>query len=111
MFCLVSGKAQMESYSYEVFSNEINKDLTLIEFWHETCSACVLSESFLAELKEAYKAKCSVGKINISEENNLIKTYNISKLPTFILFKNSVVLDRIDGYKKNEIEKMIRNHI
>jgi thioredoxin 1 len=83
----------------------------LLEFWSSSCSSCVEAEKFLLKLEQIYNKKCSFIKISIDQATQLIDQYSISKLPTFILFNNSVEQVRIVGFKnkEKEIEKTIRN--
>lgn len=86
--------------------------LTLVEFWDKNCYACFLAQEYLEDLEKAYKERCVIAKINILEEAQVIEIYSIKLLPTFILFKEGIVLGKIEGFrKKDNIEKLIRSHI
>jgi len=85
--------------------------LSLIEFFSEECYACFLAESFLVELEKAYENKCKIAKLNVIEHKQIISVYNINKLPTFVLFNNFKELNRGVGFRKSDIEKMIRFYI
>jgi thioredoxin-like negative regulator of GroEL len=100
----------MKDLSLEEFEETIKSSTsTLIEFWSPACFACIDAETFLLKLEQAYKNRCNLAKVNV-EQSDLIATYNLIKLPTFILFKNSVELARVTGYKnkENDIERIIR---
>jgi thioredoxin-like negative regulator of GroEL len=84
----------------------------LIEFWSPLCTVCIKAESFLNKLEQAYKGKIILAKINIDNSAQLNELYSINKLPTFILFKNSVELVRVTGFKNEiELEKAIRQYV
>lgn len=85
--------------------------LSLIEFFSNDCYACFLAEPFLVELEKAYENKCKISKLNVIEYKQVISVYNINKLPTFILFNNFRELNRIVGFRKSDIEKMIRFYL
>lgn len=86
--------------------------LTLVEFWSCSCYACFLAQYHLEQLEKAYCNRCDISKINVTEEAKIIDTYSIKILPTFILFKDSIELERVEGFRnKDIIEKMIRLHL
>jgi thioredoxin-like negative regulator of GroEL len=93
--------------------NEIGTltSLTLVEFWSTSCHACVLAEPFLLTLEEAYKGRCAIAKLNVFEEAQVIDIYNIKILPTFLLFNDMGCIDKVEGFKKDFIEKAIRSHL
>lgn len=100
----------MKNLSFKSFEEVIKSNTpTLIEFWSPTCFSCIDAEKFLLKLEQAYENRCNLAKVNI-EQGRLITTHNLTKLPTFILFKNSVELARVTGYKnkENDIERIIR---
>lgn len=101
----------MKNSSYSEFKLLIS-ELTLVEFWEQSCIPCQHAEKYLEILQHAYQGKCNIIKINILEEAHLIEIFSITKLPTFILFRNSVEIERVLGFKnKDLVEKMIRSHL
>jgi thioredoxin-like negative regulator of GroEL len=84
---------------------------TLVEFWSPVCNVCEKAEKYLEELEYAYQNKIHVSKINVNDELQLLELYSIRRIPTFVLFKNSIELARTVGFKDgNDLEKVIRTH-
>jgi len=84
----------------------------LIEFWSSSCIACDKAETFLKKLNEVYRSKVIIAKIDVLNNLDLVKKYDVLKVPTFILFKDSNELHRIVGFKNDvEFEKQIRPFI
>jgi len=103
----------MKELTLEEFYTAINSPiLVLIEFWSRQCIYCEKAEEYLIELEQAYKVRIIIAKVNVEMIFQLASMYSISRLPTFILFKNSIEVTRIIGYKnKNDIERLIRLYI
>jgi thioredoxin 1 len=84
----------------------------LVEFWSPVCNVCEKAEKYLEKLEQAYKDKIIVVKVNVNDDLQLLELYNIRRIPTFVLFRNSLELARVVGFKSDdEIEKTIRNII
>jgi thioredoxin-like negative regulator of GroEL len=100
----------MIDLNQEAFNRQI-KEFALIEFWSSACSVCDKAEVYLDKLVKAYGSKIFIAKTNLDKTAQFIETYSISKLPTFILFRNSLEIARIQGFRnEQDIEKMIRQH-
>jgi thioredoxin 1 len=100
----------MKNLSYEEFKIVVSsKTPVLIEFWSPACFACDKAESYLLKLENAYKNKINIAKININDFVDLIEMYSVSKLPTFILFKETKELMRVVGFGNGDLlEREIR---
>jgi len=80
------------------FEHVINNHKTiLIDFWAEWCRPCKIFSSILDEVSD--ETGIWVGKINV--DNELIKPveYQITSIPTTILFKSGKQVKRIVGAK------------
>lgn len=103
----------MKNLTLEEFNSSIKSFVpTFIEFWSPLCTVCMKAEGFLNKLEQAYKDKIVLAKINIDDSVQLNEIYSINKLPTFILFKNSIELVRVTGFKNEiELERAIRQYV
>ena len=101
----------MKNLSFEEFKVAIDSVLpVLIEFWSPACFACDKAEPYLIKLENAYKSKFTVAKTNINDAVQLVDMFSISKLPTFILFKETKELMRVVGFGNGDLlEREIRN--
>ncbi|MCI8291765.1 MAG: thioredoxin, partial [Clostridia bacterium] len=69
---------------------------------------CKMLSPIIAEIAEEYNDKVKVGKVNVDEQRNLAIKYQISSIPTLILFKNGQVKNMIVGFQsKSQIVKML----
>jgi len=92
--------------------NEIIKESkipTLVYFWSVNCKVCEDSNLFMFELQDAYKEKLKIVKVNLDKEFELVKRFGIDRVPVFFVFKNSIQVSRINGFRdKNKLEKELR---
>jgi thioredoxin 1 len=69
--------------------------LKVLDFYATWCKPCKLIDSYLDEaLKEV---EFTVEKINVDKEEDLVQQYKIKAVPTLIVFKDDVQVDRITG--------------
>ncbi|HIT34459.1 MAG TPA: thioredoxin [Candidatus Faecousia intestinigallinarum] len=81
----------------------------LVDFWATWCGPCRMLAPIIAEIAEEYAGEIKVGKVNVDEEMGLAGQYQISSIPTVMLFKDGKAVQTSVGYRpKAELEAMLR---
>ena len=84
----------------------------LVDFWAPWCGPCRSVAPIVDDLATQYKDKIKVAKINVDESSQVAMKYQITSIPTFILFKNGEVADRVLGaLPRSEFVKFIDRNI
>ena len=85
------------------FEKEIlnRNGLALVDFYADWCGPCKMVAPVIQEIAEE-RQDIAVGKINVDESYELAAKYNVSSIPTIILFKNGEEINRIVGYRPKE---------
>lgn len=60
----------------------------LVDFFAEWCNPCRMMGPLVAKVAEEYEGRIKVGKCNIDENMELARTYRISSIPAFVVFKD-----------------------
>ena len=82
----------------------------LVDFFATWCGPCKMIAPIIVEIAERYEGKVKVGKVNVDDENELAMKYQISSIPTLVLFKDGKVANtKIGLCSKSEIENMINS--
>ena len=79
------------------FDSAIAEGVTLVDFWAEWCGPCRMIAPVISELAEEYAGKVNVGKINVDNETELAQRFNVSSIPSLIIFKNGDEVNRFIG--------------
>jgi len=93
------------------FQNEVlnHKGLVLVDFYADWCGPCKMTSPIIEELANEVK-EIKFVKVNVDENADLASQYNISSIPTFLIFKDGKIIHQFVGARGrdgflSEIEK------
>jgi thioredoxin 1 len=71
----------------------------LVDFWAEWCMPCKALGPTIDELATEYAGKAKVGKLDTDSNQSISARYQISAIPTVILFKDGEVVEKFVGLR------------
>jgi len=106
-----SNVAQVSDATFEgdILKSEVP---VLVDFWAPWCGPCRSVAPIVDDLANVYAGKLKVAKINVDESTAVATKYQITSIPTFIVFKNGEVADRALGaLPRSEFVKLIDRNL
>ena len=71
----------------------------LVDFWAEWCGPCKMIAPVLSEIATEYAGKITVAKLNVDDNPDAARRFDVMSIPTLIVFQGGVPKKRLIGAK------------
>jgi thioredoxin 1 len=71
----------------------------LVDFWAEWCGPCKMIAPTLAEIANEQKGKLAIGKLNVDDNPDTARRFDVMSIPTLLVFKDGQQVKRLVGAK------------
>lgn len=93
------------------FNDVISQGVVLVDFSADWCGPCRMLAPILDMLAKELEGRVTVVKVDVDESQSIASQYDISSVPTLLLFKDGELKQRMVGLKdfaslKNLIEEL-----
>ena len=98
----------------ENWDNEVLKSDTpvLVDFWATWCGPCRMVAPVLDQIASEMDGKVRIAKLDVDANQKIAYQFGVSSIPTFILFKNGQMADRMMGaMPKSAFENFITRNL
>jgi thioredoxin 1 len=91
----------VQELTVDLFQDEVlGADVpVLVDFWSPGCGPCRLQDAVLKELVTEGKGRFQVKRINVWDEPELATRFQISAVPTLLIFDHGEVVRSLVGYQ------------
>ncbi|MDX1533878.1 MAG: thioredoxin [Nitrosopumilaceae archaeon] len=101
---LAAQKEAQEQSQAEVLELDMNSfdstisgnNLVLVDFWSEWCGPCRAMHPIFDRMAKKYR-QIKFGRVNVDQNQPIAQRFQVQAIPTFIMFKNGEVVDRMMG--------------
>jgi thioredoxin 1 len=89
----------------ESFHKEIETGLTLVDFFADWCGPCRMLTPILEKLVKEVEGKATIAKLDIDKAQKIAAHFQVTSVPTLILFKDGKEVGRIVGLRDHDAVK------
>ena len=91
-------KLNKENFEKEILNGN---GTALVDFYADWCGPCKMLAPIIEEIS-AEHADILVGKINVDDSPELAAQYQITNIPTVLVFRDGKVINRSVGFKSKQ---------
>lgn len=100
----------VQHFDTNSFNEAIRSGTTLVDFWATWCGPCRMQAPILDAFEKEMGSVVKVGKVDVDEQPDLAQRYNISGIPTIIVFKDGMEVGRAVGVTDlNALKRLVDN--
>lgn len=89
----------------ENFEQGISSGLTLVDFYADWCGPCRMLTPVLEEVAKEIEGKAVIAKIDIDQAQRTASMFQVTSIPTLILFKDGKEAGRLVGLRDKDTIK------
>ena len=94
------------------FEQDTAKGLVLIDFWATWCGPCRMQSPGVENLSETMEDQVSFFKLDVDQNPDTAKKFQIMSIPTLMIKKDGEVVDKVIGYhSKEQLQKVLEQYM
>ena len=99
---MVADHAKVLTLTDKNFQQQTKNKVVLVDFWATWCAPCRMMAPVLNDVASQLSGNSHVGKVDIEKYQSLAQKFKVKSIPTLILFKNGVEINRFVGIKSKD---------
>jgi len=93
----------IKNLNYLNFKDSIQSGVSLVDYWAYWCIPCLTQDPILIEIAKEIGEKALIAKVDINDNKVIANEQKVKNIPTLILYKNGIEIQRFSGIQSKEI--------
>ncbi|MCH9627587.1 MAG: Thioredoxin [Chlamydiales bacterium] len=93
------------------FEDGISQGVVLVDFYADWCGPCRMLTPVVEELAQEMTGKMTVAKVDTDQSVNVAAKFEVTSIPTLILFKDGQIVKRVVGLKDLDALRSMVNEV
>lgn len=89
----------LKKFTEEEFKSGIEKGVTLVDFYADWCGPCRMLTPVLEKVAKDLQGSVTIAKLDIDNAQKTASSFQVTSVPTLILFKNGQEVGRLVGLR------------
>lgn len=96
----------------KTFVDDTAEGVALIDFWATWCGPCKMQSPVVEALSDEMNGKVNFFKLDVDENPDTAKEFQIMSIPTLMIKKDGKVIDKVIGYhSKEQLQKILEQYL
>ncbi len=101
----MKGSDLIKKLTENSFEADVSKGVTLVDFFADWCGPCRMLAPVLEKVASEVEGRAIVAKLDIDHAQRIASTFQITSVPTLILFKDGKEVGRLVGLRDAQTVK------
>lgn|ERR1700722_10646764 len=95
----MSGQGAIKHFTADSFNKDIQSGVVLVDFYADWCGPCRMMTPVLEGVAKDVQGKAVIGKLDIDSAQNIASQFQVTSIPTLILYKDGKEVGRLVGLR------------
>lgn len=98
----VSHPLEVTDANFQSILNEAGDKPILIDCWADWCGPCKMLTPTIEALASESNGRWIIAKLDVDQNQRVASTFNVSSIPTMLIFKNGQLKDQLVGLQSKQ---------